>query len=174
MNKLLALSHMGFKVGWKVIEIGFYGEQYISPQLGREALFEYFDILLETENEQSDIIIKLICESDDIFKFDKMIHSLANDEQSKLQLQLRKWRAYLLNDLIHNLSSDSLGGLIELMEFWVSMDMPDDCPLSFPKYNNPLSIQQYFTPNVYNAQKKKNIEWLQSEVKNIIKEDNYS
>lgn len=169
MNKLNFLKNMGFKISWKLINIGLFGDDEIPASLTYDDVLEYLDSLLTDINEQTDNIIALICEKNDSPKFDKFLRKLANEDDSNTEIQKRKWRACLLKILIDNISEDCLQGLLELIEFWISMGSPDDCPQTFPcSYNSELA-QDYFTQPSYNTNLDKNRVWLNEEIATIVK-----
>lgn len=169
MNKLLVLKKMGFKISWNLIVIGLYGHDEIQPLITRLDIVNYLDSMLTDVDEQTDNMIALICEKDDNTKFDKLLEEFASRDNSNIDIQKRKWRAYLLKNLIDNISEDSLQGLLELMDFWVSMGIQPNCPQAFPNSNNKKSIQEYFTQASYEFYLNKNREWLDEEIQNVIK-----
>lgn len=169
MNKLLVLKKMGFKISWNLIVIGLYGHDEIPPLITRLDIVNYLDSMLTDVDEQTDNMIALICEKDDNTKFDKLLEEFASRDNSNIDIQKRKWRAYLLKNLIDNISEDSLQGLLELMDFWVSMGIQPNCPQAFPNSNNKESIQEYFTQASYEFYLNKNREWLDEEIQNVIK-----
>lgn len=169
MNKLCVLKKMGFKISWNLIVIGLYGHDEIPPLITRLDIVNYLDSMLTDVDEQTDNMIALICEKDDNTKFDKLLEEFASRDNSNIDIQKRKWRAYLLKNLIDNISEDSLQGLLELMDFWVSMGIQPNCPQAFPNSNNKKSIQEYFTQASYEFYLNKNREWLDEEIQNVIK-----
>ena len=98
-----------------------------------------------------------------------VLEELANKDNSSIAIQKRKWRVCLLKILIDNINGDSLQGMLELMEFWASMGMPNDCPQTIPKGNNKKSIQEYFTPASFEFNLNKNRMWVNEEIRYIIK-----
>ena len=160
---------MGFKISWNLIVIGLYGHDEIPPLITRLDIVNYLDSMLTDVDEQTDNMIALICEKDDNTKFDKLLEEFASRDNSNIDIQKRKWRAYLLKNLIDNISEDSLQGLLELMDFWVSMGIQPNCPQAFPNSNNKESIQEYFTQASYEFYLNKNREWLDEEIQNVIK-----
>ena len=169
MNKLYVLKNMGFKISWKLLTIGLFGDSEIPPSITRSDVVEYLNSLLTDINEQTDDIINLICEKDNSTKFDHILKGVAYKDTVDIAIQKRKWRACLLKILIDNISQDCLQGLLELMEFWVSMGVPDDCPQTFPNSNNKKSVQDYFTQTSYEFNVNKNREWLNEEILSIVK-----
>lgn len=163
---------MGFKLSWNLIAIGLYGYEEIPVSLNYDDVFDYLDDLLVNTNEQIDTIIALVCEKEEVEKFDRLLKELASKDNSNIMIQKRKWRACLLKILINNISQDVLQGLLELMEFWISMGKPYDCPLSFPSDGSKESVQDYFTKSSYDFNLNKNIKWLNEEISTIVNADN--
>lgn len=168
MNKLNVLKEMGFKISWNLIVIGLYGNGKIPPLITRLDVVNYLDSLLTGVDEQTNNIIALICEKEDCAKFDRLLEDLASKDNSNIDIQKRKWRVCLLKVLIDNIAEDWMQGLLELMEFWISMGKPDDCPQTFPNSDNKKSIQDYFTPASYEFNLSKNREWIKKEIQCII------
>lgn len=168
MNKLYTLENMGFKMTWELIAIGLFGKDEIQPLITNLDVFEYLDGLLKNINKNTDDIIALISEKDNPEKFDKLLICFAKRDAADTAIQKRKWRAYLLKKLMDSISKDCLQGLLELMEFWVSMGLPSDCPETFPTAENKKSVQDYFTQASYEASVKKNQDWLDKEIQSIV------
>lgn len=175
MNKLDCLENMGFKITWTLIKIGLCGHNGIPTLLSANNVIEYFDRLLCSFDGQTDgnieDIISLMCVSEDKNEVEKQVLFLANKDCSDFSIQLRKWRAYLLKDLLDHINSDYMQGLLELMEFWSFLGITEDCPHTFPNNNGALSVQEYFTQSVYDDLVRKNREWLDNEILNIVKQD---
>lgn len=172
MNKLFNLKKMGFKISWNLIAMGVYGNDEIPPTITHIDVIDYLDSLLIDINEQTDNIISLVCEKDDCVKFNRLLKKLANEDSANIAVQKRKWRACLLKNLIDNISKDYLQGLLELLTFWTSMGMPNDCPQKIPSKNDEKEIQEYFTKESYKLILDENRMWLNYEIKNIIELDN--
>ena len=172
MNKLCVLKNLGFKISWNLIAMGLYGNDEIPPSITHIDVIDYLDDLMTDIDEQTDNIIALICEKEDHTKFDGLLKELASEDISNISVAKRKWRACLLKDLIDNINEDYLQGLLELMDFWVSMGKPDDCPQTFPNSDNNKSIQDYFTQASYEFNLNKNREWLNEETQSIVKLEN--
>lgn len=162
---------MGFKTSWNLIAIGLYGDGEIPPSITPLEVVDFLNDSLTDIDEHTDKIITLICEKGNPTKFDELLKEFASKDNSNIAIQKRKWRACLLKILIDNISEDSLQGLLELIEFWVSMGKPDDCPQAFPDSNNKKSIQEYFTRASYELNLNKNREWLNKEIQSIGKFD---
>ena len=165
MNKINDIMQMGFRITWRVIAIGLFGEAYITPQLSKDDVYEYLDSLLTVPSAETDKIIKLICERDDNIKTDQMITFFAELENADLELQLRKWRAYLLKRILDEGKEDFMRSLLDLTEFWVSLGMPNDSPHEYPTKNNVE--KEYFTEETFFKLKSKSENWLLNEIQFI-------
>lgn len=170
MNKLILIKNMGLKITWKLIGIGLFGCGEIPIVLSRGDVLEYLYSSLEENEDTIGDIVDLLCEENDNIAFDKKIIKLASDS-SNIDLQKRKWKICLLRILIDNLSEDYMQGILEMMEFWVSMGISDDCPLTFPAENNAESVQNYFTQSSYEILIERNREWIGREVLRIAELD---
>ncbi len=166
MNKLETLKNMGFKISWKLINIGLHGLEKIPTILTYDELLDYFNNQLTNINKETEDIITLVCTSENILKFNKLLEEFANRDESNVIIQIRKWRVYLLKNIIDNISKDYLQGLLELMEFWISMGRTEKCPHIFP---DEMQKENYFTPNMYELLLKRNSIWLAEEIADIIK-----
>lgn len=169
MNPLFSLKEMGFEIPWKLIKIGLYGYEEIPSTLSYEEMMDYLDTQLSEITPQTDSIVALICAKDCKDEFDKILNKYADQDYSDIVIQKRKWRAYLLKKLLGDISQlECLTGLLELMNFWVSMGIPDRCPQTFPEKNNQKSIQKYFTESNFRFMIMKNNKWLHNEISGII------
>ena len=147
MNKLDALEKLGFKISWKLVCLGLFGDAGIPPVLTRGEVIAYLTDSLIDVGGQIDDIVRLICEENDSAKFDARLRQLADGDSADTALQKRKWRAYLLKNTLDNMNGDCLRGLLELME----------------------SVQSYFTKEAYELQVMKNRGWLEEEISGIIR-----
>ena len=168
MNKLNLLESMGFKVSWKLINIGLRGHDEIPMLLNHDDVIDYLENLLSSNNKQIDDIVSLICSKDNPSEFNRRIATLASNDRTFMVLQKRKWRVYLLKNTIDNISKDYLQGILELMEFWASMGIPNDCPQTFPSSDNAQSVQEYFTQSSYKLRINENCAWACKEVCSIV------
>lgn len=168
MNPLQNMEKLGFKITWKLIQIGLHGTKTISPLWRFDELFEYLCNVLNEINEQTDKVVSLVCEWNDVSEVNRLLKKFAKADPSMEKIQIRKCRAYLLKTLLDNLNSDCLQGLLELMEFWTSIGISQDCPHEFPSNAKSSNLQNYFTPSNYNNLVLKNRIWLKQEIDSII------
>lgn len=164
MNKLQKIESMGLKVSWNTINIGLYGYDKIPVLLTYDEVINYLDSLLTKVTTQTDDIITLMCEKDNSIEFDKLLKKFAVNEKNNFLIEIRKWRAYLLKNLLDNISSDYFQGVLELMEFWTSMGISDYCPNVFPSNNDKAVLENYFSKSSFDFLIKSNYEWLNQEI----------
>ena len=171
MNKIKCLENMGFKIPWKLIEIGLFGADEIPVVLSHDDVWDYLYDLLTDSNDQTEKVIALICERstpEDWEDFDELIKEYSSDEQSDEIIQKRKWRAYLLKSLTDTANEDSLQGMLALMEFWNAMGMPTTCPFAFPASADRKCLSKYFSKSSYKKCLENNKKWLGEEITEIV------
>lgn len=178
MNKLKELEKYGFKITWKLISIGLFGFKEIPQLLTYDDIFNYFDYFLANIGKAHvdgicvDDVILFVCEKEDLEAADKLLKKYSNCDKTDITVQIRKWRVYLLQKLIDTISQDCLQGLLELIEFWISIGRPQDCPFDFPNVKEGKIIDNYFTLNSYNDILNRNRTWIDQEIAKIIKLEN--
>ncbi len=175
MNKLDSLVNMGFKMTWKLICIGLFGYDDIPASLiSREDIINYLDRQLTSVNEQTENMIALVCEKNDYEQFDKCLNQFARNEKSRVDIQKRKWRVYLLKQMLDGIdaNADSFKGMLDLLEFWAIMEKPKDCPQSFPNSNDKSYLEEFFSQKSVQSSVKNNRIWLEKEISAINRIDN--
>ena len=65
MNKLDALEKLGFKISWKLVCLGLFGDAEIPPVLTRGEVIAYLTDSLIDVGGQIDDIVRLICEENE-------------------------------------------------------------------------------------------------------------
>lgn len=73
----------------------------------------------------------------------------------------------LTKKMLENVNDDYFQGLLEIMEFWASMNKLENPLDIFP--NNKKLLQCYFTQSSYESIVAKNEAWLNKEVSIIVK-----
>lgn len=167
-NILADVDQMGFRLTWKFINIGLYGREEVCAQISHDEMFEYFEILLETECDELEDVIELLCVKKEPFELDKLINELSENEQSDFAFELHKWRLYLLKKILDNRNEDFLQNLLALMEFWLPIRDKIECPHLFPEPDtNSDSVKEYFTEKMHAKLVNRNHAWLQKEIKKV-------
>ena len=85
-----------------------------------------------------------------------------------MQRAKRIWRAAALEELLANLSSDPLDGLIKLSEFWSGWERPADAPLLMILGAMTLPQNQYHSASNYDHVAHVHEQWLKNELVALI------
>ena len=118
-NPLYEIEKMGFAVTWKLMDLGLDKtmDQGIDAFLNVDDTMRFLKDVLGNNSNRTDEIIAVLCEDDDAVLMREKIHELAQKEPTDRRVQLRKWRAYALQELLKEIKGDPLGHS-ELMWFW--------------------------------------------------------
>jgi len=171
MNKLEEIINIGFKINWKFIQIGYLGFEYIPQQIDKDDIKEYGYHLIEKMNDSFELIVQLLDELPNDYEFNEILKKLAQRENSKQELQTRKWIVYLTKKMIETidtLDDDFFEKLINITEFWVLLDQPENSPHIFQGVNNIISPEEYYTKDMYDLIIDKHKKWIEKEIKEII------
>ena len=110
---------------------------------------------------------KAYFEKDNDANFKKLVSKLISyDKTVDIDICLRKWRAFILWNLLSHLTSDYMQNLLEINEFWAEMGFPENVDHIYPSSKN---ISIYFTSVNCNRIIKKNTHWLHNEIAQIMK-----
>lgn len=165
MKVLSSLENIGFKITWKLVKIGLCGFGGNAPLLSYDEIIEFLIDCIGRNGSQTEKIIDLICENNDK-KIEYLLNMYSAMDTSIESIQLRKWKAYLLKNVLDAHSYDYFQDLLALMEFWTSKVCPEECPREFPD-NTEKSLQNYFTESNYRVLQSNCLEWLNNEIMQI-------
>ncbi len=118
-NPLYRIAEMGFAVTWKLIDLGLdksFDENF-DPYLDEVDTVRFLKDVLGNNLKRVDEIVAVLCEDDDPVTMRKIIREFAQREPTDRRVQLRKWRAYALQELLKEIKGDPLGHS-ELNWFW--------------------------------------------------------
>jgi hypothetical protein len=78
---------------------------------------------------------------------------------------MRKWRCYLLDDLIISSDPDSFYSLIWISEFWMQWQdkLSDEIPHTYQSVKNNISPEEYYSQENINRILQFNSEWVSKE-----------
>ncbi len=120
MNKLFTLSQRGFKINWRLLEIGLYGTPHMPPEITKSDISDYLCVILDGNPENFDEISELLCycgdESYDCDKFGELFNSYIEKENASREIALRKWLIFKTNELIFSENKDMQVDKFTLME----------------------------------------------------------
>lgn len=113
-----------------------------------------FDVIVSLAND-SDLPISELC---------SQLQKMSKLQNADMQRARRIWRAVALEELLTNLDSDPLYGLIKLTEFWSSWEWPADAPLSMTLDAMTLPEDQYHSVSNYDHVVHEHEQWLKDEL----------
>ena len=151
-------------VDWSTILRGWHGPAKYGPQLSIADIASYAGNLISTNPEQPPCVLKLAGARDDESEMvESCLRELAAQEEADQEIELRKWRLYLLKEIEPTLSRDPLYGLLGLTEFWEKFDYPDDSPHVVQGRGNHQSPQEYYTDENLRRLRTQHQEWMKNE-----------
>ena len=110
MNKINELEKLGFKINWKLIDIGYRGDDFLSKQ----DIIEYTYFIIETDESMSSKALELLSYGNDMYMFDITLSQLSRNSNADIESQKRKWIVLIIIKAIENFDSDYTEGLLEL------------------------------------------------------------
>lgn len=111
------------------------------------------------------VIISLANDSDlPLSELCPQLKKMSEFQNADMQRAKRIWRAVALEELLANLDSDPLYGLIKLSEFWSGWDWPTDAPLSMITGAMTLPQHQYHSASNYDHVVHEHEQWLKDEL----------
>jgi hypothetical protein len=167
MTKLDDFSAAGFRLTWKLLDVGFKRCRYFAGSLTEKVIVEYAQTLLGTvEDEQ---VLLLASEVDgDSERIDRRLRLLAEQENTFYETEYRKWRVlYVRDNLPRDDGIDHITGLIQLLDIWAKFDFPDDSPHIIQGRDNNILPQDYYTEDNYRMLLKRNEVWVEKEISEI-------
>lgn len=168
MNKLERIREIGFKITWKLVKIGYFGDKFIQPQITKQDISEYACSLLEKMEANYNEIAQLANMKIEDYEIDHILNELIKLEDSNIELQCQKWIVYLTKEMIKNLGSNYFENLLTITEFWVSLGQPENSPHIFQAVKNQITPQEYYTEEMYNLILHTHKKWIDQEIKRII------
>jgi hypothetical protein len=167
LDVIQKLKLIGFSINWTLLKIGYEGETFLPPQLSINDICQYAENLIENMNFGYELIVGLIIAKEDKDDFIRILETLSKTECVDYSVQERKWRVYLVKNILDTLPVDYLNGLLELTELWVSLGLPEDCPNIIQSRNNSYTPQEYYTQSMYETNIIQNRQWIYDEIKSI-------
>ena len=119
---------------------------------------------LENPGPETETMIQLIIEKDDPEQFMTILSAMAENELSDWSVQKRKWRVWLLHNMIENLPQDPTDGIATILEFWLSLGDPVDRPIQVSLQDRNWFQHFIFSKENYEKVKKDHIEWISKEL----------
>jgi len=131
-------------------EIVFYAEERLSfasdPERDLILKFQTPDLRSETREEIKNLLIPL--------------SELAGGDH---EVELRKWRLVLLEQVLEKIPKYPLYGLMALTEFWQSFGFPSDSPHEIQGRGNEITPEQYYQQENLTRLLRRHYVWIKDE-----------
>jgi len=112
-----------------------------------------------------DVISSLAVDSDlPASELCPQLQKICGSQNADMQRAKRIWRAVALEEVLMDLDSDPLYGLIKLTEFWSSWGWPTDAPPSMLPGVKTLPEQDYHSASNYDHVIREHEQWLKDEL----------
>ncbi|MBU1558504.1 MAG: DUF2247 family protein [Pseudomonadota bacterium] len=159
-------------INWCTLLLGWIGPGHFESQLSISDLQEFAKAWLMMTDENNDLVTDLILsDGQDFLSVKEILEALCKKNKSDFVLEVRKWRYILLKECFEKIvrSNDYLYGLLELTDFWLMFDFPDDSPHVVQGRENTLSPTDYYTEDNFKKLINRHKQWLQKELEAIYK-----
>jgi hypothetical protein len=168
MIKLEDFQKLGIPITWKLIDIGFKGSEMFANQLLPSDILDYATDKMSGNDENTDLF-DLACEYEtNIWEIDRYVKKLSSMENSKTDIEFKKWRVVYVLKNLPDIDTEFIQGLIDLGDIWVEFDFPEDSPHIFQGRNNCITPQQYYTLDNYYDLLLRHQNWAKNEIEQII------
>jgi hypothetical protein len=162
--KLKTLLDSRLPVNWATMRTGWNGPGKFPPQLSVADVAAYATQLIEENLEQPDCVLRLAgADENEREMVEKCLLRLAAQAGADEAVELRKWRALMLEEVLETLDDSPLYGLIGLTEFWEKFDYPPDSPHQVQGRDDQLSPADYYTAANFRRVLAQHRRWLDEE-----------
>lgn len=153
---------------WAVVLQGVSGIPGHSDRLPPSCVENFANAELEKvagDDPLLDVIVGLADDSDlSASELCPQLQKMCESKSLDIQRAKRIWRAVALEDVLTNLDSDPLYGLIKLSGFWASWEWPADAPPSMLSGAKPLPEHDYHSASNYDHVIREHAQWLKDEL----------
>jgi len=168
MIKLIEFENENLIVNWKTIELGLEGIGSIPSQITMDDILD-FAVKSVQKNDYNQEILELAgLSTDNSEEIQKMVKKIVEKYEKNIdeQKEKRKLRLILLMKTMRNLNNNPLYGLIELTDFWQSVnDFGDKIPHTIQGVANEIAPEDYYTEKNFNSIINKHKDWIKNELK---------
>lgn len=170
MIKLNDFKQYGFYVTWKLIDIGFRGNDIFKYNLEARDIINYAIEKIENNSEDNLIYELASMYETETEEINKILKKLSLKEKTTFNLEFRKWRIiYVINTIKNIDENDYISGLIELGDLWEKLGYPQDTPHIIQGRFNTFTPEEYYTEENYKFLLIKHKKWIISEMKFILR-----
>lgn len=164
MSILEQMVVAGLPVTWTTVYLGWHGFGNYSRLVALREVSAYATARLTESEEQPPeaawLAGALAAEEREVVHW---LHALASPDPDTQELELRKWRLFLLERLLSDPDPDPVCGLIQLTEFWERFDYPQDSPHSVQGRDTAASPPCYYTQQTYSEALSTHRQWARRE-----------
>ncbi|MEW5547106.1 DUF2247 family protein [Pseudomonas soli] len=115
-----------------------------------------------------DLIVSLACDSElPASELCAQLEKICTLRKSDMLRSRKVWRAVALEELLLNIDSDPVYGLIKLSEFWSSWEWPADAPLSMVSGMEALPEDAYHSSSNYEYVVDEHERWVKDQLSNL-------
>lgn len=155
-------------VDWAVVRQGVVG---IPSQLDRlpSSCVENYALLKLEEVSIDHPLLHLIANLSDSRNLStseiiSQLEQICNVQSLNMERAMRIWRAVAVEEVIEDLDSSPVYGLIKISEFWSSWGWPSDVPSSINIHLNNLPEHDYHSDVNYKKVIREHVDWIKIEV----------
>lgn len=175
-----------FGVNWTTVLVGWKGTGPLSPWPGRQdgpppmlsadEVTSYGEERLAASSNQVEqglivSLLSLVPRSAGRQTVRERLEPLSRLDGGDPEIELRKWRVTLLEQLLRSLPLDPVYGLIALSEFWQSFGFPSDCPHEVQGRGNAVTPEDYYAEDNLLRLLRRHRAWIEREKLAIIGHD---
>ena len=167
-----------FGANWATVLVGWNGLGVLSPWPDRWTEFPplilpseiaaYADerLAASSEPEEQQLIvaistIDLQTESREMIR--GLLLPLSELDGRDPEIELRKWRVVLLEQVLEEMPQEALYGLMALTEFWLSFGFPSDSPHDVQGRGNTISPSEYYQQDNLDRLVARHRAWIENE-----------
>jgi len=167
-----------FVANWTTVLVGWNGPGVLSPWPDRWVEFPPLispdeiaayanDRLAATSDPAEQALIVALSSSDlrtegrETIK--DLLAPLSELDAGDPDIEIRKWRLVLLEQVLENMPHDPLYGLMALTEFWQSFGFPSDGPHEVQGKGNTLTPSEYYKQENVHRLVARHYEWVEGE-----------
>jgi hypothetical protein len=156
----------GFRITWRLLDIGFRGSALFSDQLSSRDIIDYATNKL-VESDDTDIIA-LACEYEpNTDKVAELLGKLANKENSEYDHEFTKWKVVYVLTYLPKDDADYIQGLVDIGDIWVDLGFPQDSPHIFQGVENEITPEEYYTLANYKLLHQRHLDWISERISQL-------
>ena len=167
MIKIREFKDYNLKITWKLLYLGYKGNDVFKDELDVSDILSYAIEKLEDE-DCDELVYDLASEYEsNTDKIDNILRKLSEKEDANEKLELRKWRVLIVAKELVTKNDNFVNGLLSLGNLWIKLGFPEDSPHVFQGKDNNISPEEYYTEENYQNIYEEHLHWLNKEIEFI-------